>query len=128
MKWFMYGVLVACLMATCSEAFAHEMTPTYPKLRPSHLDNVYVTTMEMFNKRNDVEYYEIGVFDKDMKPIPFVSKYTVINLSYLAHVQFDVYIRKQDVGIATYICSTSKIRKDAKTRAAVSSKICSKFK
>ena len=128
MKWFMYGVLVACLMAACSEAFAHDMTPTYPKLRPSHLDNVYVTEMEMFNKRQDVEYYEIGVFDKDMNPIPFVSKYTVIKLRYLGHVSFEIYIRKEDVGAATYVCSTSKLRKDNSVRAAVSSKICSKFK
>ena len=126
----MYGVLGAILLASLTElAFGHEMTPTYPKLRPSHLDNVYVTQMEMFNKRNDVEFYEIGVFDKDMKPIPFVSKYEVINLKYLGHVTFDVYIRKQDVSRATYICSTSKLRKDDDSqRNPISSKICSKIK
>lgn len=131
MKYFMYGVLVAFLMAACSEmASAHEMTPTYPKLRPSHLDNVYVTTMEMFNKRQDVEYYEIGVFDKNMNPIPFVSSYTIINIKYLGHVTFDIYIRKDDVSKAEYVCSTSKLRKDpnVSTRNVVSSKICSRFK
>lgn len=128
MKWFMYGVLGAILLASITEAVAHEMTPTYPKLRPSHLDNVYVTTMEMFNKRQDVEFYEIGVFDEDFNPIPFVSKYTVIKLRYLGHVTFDVYIRKQDVGRATYVCSTSKLRKNDSVRTAVSSKICSKFR
>jgi hypothetical protein len=128
-KYFMYGVLVSIFMAACSNlVYGHEMTPTYPKLRPSHLDNVYVTTMEMFNKRNDVDYYEIGVFDKDMNPIPFVSKWNVINLRYLSHIQFDVYIRRVDVSKATYICSMSKIKKDTSVRTAVSSKICSKFK
>jgi hypothetical protein len=129
MKWFMYGVASACFLAALSEAIAHEMTPTYPKLRPSHLDNVYVTEMEMFNKRNDVQFYEIGVFDKDFKSIPFVSKYEVIDLKYLDHVTFDVYIRKQDVSRATYICSTSKLRKDdGAKRNPLSSKICSKIK
>ena len=130
MKHFMLGVLIAIFMAACSQAFAHEMTPTYPKLRPSHLDNVYVTQMEMFNKRKDVEYYEIGVFDKDMKPIPFVSKYNIVNIKYLGHVTFDIYIRKDDVSKAEYVCSTSKLRKDptTNTRNIVSSKICSKFK
>jgi hypothetical protein len=129
MKWFMYGIIGAFLLASLvQKAYAHEMTPTYPKLRPSHLDNVYVTTMEMFNKRNDVEYYEIGVFDKDFKPIPFVSSYTIINIKYLGHVTFDIYIRKEDVSKAEYVCSTSKLRKDNKTKNAVSSRICSKFK
>jgi len=124
MRYFIGGLLV--LFAV--NAMAHEMTPTYPKLRPSHLDNVYATTMEMFNKRNDVEYYDIGVFDKDFKPIPFVSKYNVVKLKYLGHVTFDVYIRKADVSRATYVCSTSKLRKEDKKRTAISSKICSKFK
>ena len=124
MKYYIIGLLV--LFAVSAQA--HEMTPTYPKLRPSHLDNVYVTTMEMFNKRQDVEYYDVGVFDTDFKPIPFVTKYKVLKLKYLGHVTFDVYIRKADVSRATYVCSTSKLRKDDAKRTAVSSKICSKFK
>jgi len=124
MKYYIIGLLALFAVG----AQAHEMTPTYPKLRPSHLDNVYVTTMEMFNKRQDVEYYDVGVFDKDFKPIPFVTKYKVLKLQYLGHVTFDVYIRKSDVSKATYVCSTSKLRKDDAKRTAVSSKICSKFK
>lgn len=124
MRLFLCGVI----MLLSSVASAHEMTPTYPQLRPSHLDNVYVTTMEMFNKRADVEYYEIGVFDKDFKPIPFVSKYTIVKIRYLGHVSFEIYIRKEDVSDATYVCSVSKLRKQDTTRTAVSSKICSKFR
>lgn len=116
------------LVFISSVAMAHEMTPTYPKLTPSYLDNVYTTTMEMFNKRSDVEYYEIGVFDKDFNPIPFVTSYQIIKLRYLGHVSFDVYIRKEDVSRTEYICSISKLRKDATTKTAVTSKICSKFK
>ena len=124
----MKRIMLAVFILFASQVAAHEMTPTYPKLRPSHIDNVYVTEMEMFNKRQDVEFYEIGVFDKDMNPIPFVSKYNVINLKYLGHVTFDVYVRKADVSRATYLCSISKLRKDGSTKAAVASKICSKFR
>src|SRR6056300_778057 len=121
-KWIIMFLLVS------SPLFAHEMTPTYPKLTPSHLDNVYKTTMEMFNKREDVEYYEIGVFDKDMNPIPFVTSYTILQIRYLGHVQFDIYIRKDDVSRAEYVCSVSKLRKDNTTTTKITSKICSKFK
>lgn len=126
MKWFMYGVIGVFLMSNVVSA--HEMTPTYPKLTPSHLDNVYKTTMEMFNKRADVEYYEIGVFDKEWKPVPFVSSYTIIKLKYLGHVSFDIYIRKDDVSRAEYVCSLSKLRTDNTKRTAISSRICSRFK
>jgi hypothetical protein len=125
MKNFIMGLL---LVSFVTGASAHEMTPTYPKLRPSHLDGVYKTTMEMFNKRSDVEYYEIGVFDKDFKPIPFVTSYNIIKIKYLGKVTFDVYIRKADLGNARYICSRSKLRKIDTTKTAVSSRICSKFK
>lgn len=107
---------------------AHEMTPTYPSLEISHMDNVYKASMEMFNKRDDVEYYEIGVFDSEWKPIPFVSSYKVLKLKYLGHVQFDVYIRKTDASRAEYICSKSKLRKATAVRQAISSRICSKFR
>jgi hypothetical protein len=125
----MYSKIIAILlMVVGSWANAHEMTPTYPKLGISHIDGLYKTTMEMFNKRDDVEFYEIAVFDKDFNPIPFVSSYEIIKIRYLGHVTFDVYIRKQDVSRATYICSRSKLRKNSKKRTAISSKICSKFK
>ena len=121
-------IVMFMLLSSVGILHAHEMTPTYPKLRPSHLDNVYVTTMEMFNKRDDVEFYEIGVFDKDFNPIPFVTSYKVFNLKYLGHVSFDVYIRKDDVSKAEFICSKSKLRKEDTKRTAVNSRICSRIK
>ena len=120
--------LSAALVLLCGWASAHEMVPTYPKWEVSHMDNVVKTTVEMFNKRADIEYYEIGVFDKDFNPIPFVSAYRVIKLKYLGHASIDIYIRKQDQAVATYVCSRSKIRKSDEVRTAVSSRICSKFK
>jgi hypothetical protein len=119
-------LLLSVLVSVSSNA--HEMTPTYPELRPSHVPDVYTTTLEMFNRRSDVEYYDIGVFDNDWNPIPFVSAYKVIRLQYLGHVKFDIYIRKRDVDNVEFICSRSKIRKEDVTRTAISSKICSRVK
>jgi len=122
LKYFIVGIMLALPVQ------AHEMVPTYPRLEQSHMDGLLKTTMKMFNKRADVEYYEIGVFDKDFKPIPFVTAYNVFKLEYLGHVTFDIYIRAQDKNRAVYICSKSKLRKDNDTKTAISSKICSKFK
>ena len=126
MKRFMYGVLGAILLA--STANAHEMVPTYPEMRPSYIDGLDVTTMKMFNKRADVEYYEIGVFDENFEPVPFVTSFQIIKIEYLGHVTFDLYIRKEDRGKARYICSRSKLRKDPDVRTVVASRICSKIK
>ena len=107
-------------------AYAHEMVPTYPKLKPSHVDGVSKAEMELFNKRKDVEFYEIGVFTEDWQPIPFVSAYRMAHVRYLGHLKFDVYIRKADADRATYVCSQSKLRGDG-TGTLLASRICSKF-
>ena len=85
----MYRSIILSLLL-CSNAIAHEMTPTYPKWGSSYIAGVKKTTMEMFNRRKDVEYYEIGVFDKEWKPVPFVTSYKIINLKYLSNVKFEV--------------------------------------
>jgi hypothetical protein len=113
------------LILVSSFAFAHEMTPTYPQLRPSAYAGLIVTEMEVFNKRNDVKYYEIAVFDEKWNPIPFVSSYKVFKLEYLSRVQFEVYIRAKDKYRAEYICSRSKLNNGM---PAISSMICSRFK
>ena len=84
--------------------------------------------MELFNKRNDVEYYEVGVFDEGFEPVPFVSAYSVVKLEYLGKVVFDVFINSKDKSRVVYVCSKSKLRKEELMRTAVSSRICSKFK
>ena len=122
LAYFIVGLMLAL------PAYGHEMVPTYPRLEVSHVDGLLKTTMKMFNKRADVEYYEIGVFDENFNPIPFVSAYNVFKLEYLGHVTFDIYIRASDKDRAVYVCSKSKIRKDSNTKTAISSKICSKFK
>jgi hypothetical protein len=121
-----YIILILGMLA--SAVNAHEMTPTYPKLTPSSYEGIYKTTMNMFNKRADIQYYEVGVFNKDFKVVPFVTSYSVIKINYLSHVTFDIYVREEDLANAVYICSQSKIKTEDITRTAISSRICSKFK
>lgn len=112
-----------------SVANAHEMVPTYPTLEPSYMgENLVSTTMTMFNKRPEVEYYEFGVFTEDWVPVPFVSKYTIWKIPYLSTVSVEIFMNKVDAKSAVYICSKSKLRKIDLTRTAVSSRICSKIK
>ena len=105
---------------------AHQMSPTYPTWSESYVEGLSVTRVRVFNKRKDVEYYEIGVFDKDMRPIPFVSQYDIRGIKYSNYAMFDVYINNQYKNDAMYICSTSMLPELKST--GVVSKICSKFK
>ena len=125
----MYKYFISLLLIVFSySAFAHEMTPTYPKWKYAYMDDLLVTRMEIFNKRSDVEYYELGVFDKDWRPIPFVSQYTILNIQYIERVEVDVYIREIDKFNAEYICSRSKMKTEDLRSSSISSKICSRFK
>ena len=47
---------------------------TYPKWKITAHDGIYKTSIEMFNSRTDVEWYEISVFDNDWKQIRFVTE------------------------------------------------------
>jgi len=112
----------------CSSVAAHDMTPTYPKWKMSFIPSAKMTTMQVFNKRSDVEWYQIGVFDKEWQPIPFVSRYKIINIKYLKRVEFDVYVNEKNAKLAEYICTTSKLRGNDDFKPIVESKICSRFK
>lgn len=122
MKYIIFTV--SLLFSTI--AYSHEMVPTYPKLEPSYMDGLYKATLTVFNKRPEVEYYEIGVFTEEWDPLPFVSNYKIYKIPYLSAITFDIYIRREDKYKITYICSISKLRKQDKTVTAVSSRICSK--
>ena len=119
-------VLLLIIMTTSVQA--HEMVPTYPKLESSYMEGLQRTKVTIFNKRPEVEYYEIGVFTKDWESIPFVSTYRVFPVPYLSTVTVELFIRDKDKERVTYICSKSKLRKSYETRPAVSSRICSKVK
>lgn len=124
----MKAIYATLALAMASVAQAHEMLPTYPRFAPSYVEDVMQVQMRMFNKRRDVEWYEVAVFDADWKPVPFVTGYRILKVEYLSHVTFDVYINKQDADRATYICSQSKLRRQKEDGTIIASRICSKFK
>lgn len=120
--------MVAIMVLITTATYAHEMVPTYPKLEPSYMDGLYKTTLTIFNKRQEVEYYEIGLFDAEWKPLPFVSSYKIYKVPYLSTVSFEIFIRNIDRNKVTYVCSKSKLRKEDVALTGISSRICSKFK
>tara|TARA_R110000796_G_scaffold3090_1_gene11915 strand:+ start:602 stop:976 length:375 start_codon:yes stop_codon:yes gene_type:complete len=124
----MYRSVGLVLLLCSSLVFGHEMTPTYPKWKVSFIPTAKMTTMKMFNKRADVKWYQIGVFDKEFEPLPFVTRYKILNVDYLTHVEFDVYINEESAKQAEYICSTSKLRSNDNFAPIVESKVCSRFK
>ena len=125
----MYSKIILLVgLVFCTSLNAHEMTPTYPKLKPSYVDNVFVAKMKLFNRRNDVEYYEIGVFTSKWKALPFASTSKVIKIGYNKTKLFEVYIRAIDVAKAVYICTESKVFKSTEQVTLISSRICSKIK
>jgi hypothetical protein len=116
------------LLLISFSSYSHEMTPTYPRFKSSFMDGLLVTEMEIFNKRSDVKYYEIGVFDKDFAPLPFVSSFTVYEVDYLQKIKFEVYVRQKDEPKITYICSRSRVLEQKVSNTSVTSTICSKIK
>ena len=123
------SVIISLFLLLISfSSYSHEMTPTYPKFKDSFMSGLLVTEMEIFNKRSDISYYEIGVFDKDFQSIPFVSSFTVYEVNYLKKVKFEIYIRKNDEPQVTYICSRSRVLEQKVSNTNVVSTICSKIK
>lgn len=119
--------LVFGLFLATTPVVAHELTPTYPELKPSYVDGLLVAKLSMFNAREDVEYYEVGVFDKDWRKVPFATQERIIKVPYGNHKRFEVYIRIEDKGKAIYVCTISKLRSDKPGNAIVSSKVCSRI-
>ena len=122
----LYLILVLCLFGFQSNA--HEMTPTYPVLDSSYIEGVVVAKMKLFNRRQDVEYYEINVFTEDWKSVSFATTNRLLKVDYNKNKMFNVYIRFADVKRAKYICTTSKVFKGGNQETLVSSMICSKIK
>jgi hypothetical protein len=122
------SITILALVLLSGTASAHDMTPTYPEMTPSHLRGVVKTTLHIFNKREEIEYYQFGVFDNDFNPIPFVSPSPMLRVPYLQHAETEIYIRRSNLEQATYICSESKLRRDSEIKTRISSRICSKIK
>ena len=123
----MRGAVILCLLLS-GGVLSHEMTPTYPKWEISGIDDVKKTTMRIWNAREKVRYYEIGLFSADWKPIPFVTTYRILPVGYLKEVKFDVYITENNIKRAIYLCSLSKLRSSNESQTLLATRICSKFK
>jgi hypothetical protein len=123
----MYRPVILWLLL-CGSVTAHDMTPTYPEWKMSFIPSAKMTTMQVFNKRSDVQWYEIGVFDEEWNLLPFVTRYKILRVKYLSRVKFDVYISDEYLDNAEYICSTSKLRGNDNFKPIVESRICSRFK
>jgi len=119
-------IFVLCLFGFQSNA--HEMTPTYPVLDSSYINGVVVAKMKLFNRRQDVNYYEINVFTEDWKSVSFATTDRLLKVDYNKNKMFNVYIRFADVKRTKYICTTSKVFKGGNQETLVSSMICSKIK
>jgi hypothetical protein len=107
---------------------AHEMTPTYVKLMPSYMVGIHKASVRLYNRRSDVNYYQIGVFDSEFKPLPFTSLYKIVKVKHLNEASIDIYIKDEVVHEVVYVCSESKLNKQVNVRTAVASRICSKVK
>ena len=92
------------------------------------MKGISMIKMNMFNKRSDVKFYEIGVFDEEWNPLPFAAQDRVFRIKYLEQKQIEIYFKQKDEDRVTYICTQSKILKDDSTGTNVTSRICSKIK
>jgi hypothetical protein len=125
----MYRIVIGCILLMMSTfSSAHQFTPTYPVFEPSFVEGIVGTKLELFNKRKDVSYYEIGVYNAEWKPVSFASEDKLFYIKYLETKKINVYLKQQDLSTAVYICSESRIRKEDVIYTAISSKICSKIK
>lgn len=109
-------------------ALAHEMTPTFFELKPSLYNNVYVTEMSFFNKREDAKFYEISVYDKDFNPVSFATADKIFQSKMHSRSTISIYIRKKDLDNVVYICTESKLLKGEVDSTGITSRICSKKK
>ena len=123
----MLSRLIVLFLLWSFSTSAHEMTPAYPDVKPSHVAGVVKVEMSLFNSREEIEWYQIELFDLNWTNIPFASSYRIINIGYKERKSFDVYIRKVDMDEAVYLCTTSKVRKTSRSRTLISSRICSRL-
>lgn len=116
-------------MFICGSLQAHEWTPTYPKWEYSFLEGISVAKMEIFNSREEVDYFEIQVFDEAFNPIRFrVPEGPIVKVDYLERKDIEVYIQSENKKHAVYICSRSKSILNSDGVTFLASRICSKVK
>lgn len=116
------------LMLACGSAMAHELTPTYPEFKPSYVRDISVTTMGMFNAREEIEFYRVDVYTENWDPIPFATGQRVIRIQHRERYTFNVYVRDSDLDKVEYICTTSMIEEGSIENQGISSRVCSRIK
>ena len=121
------SIILICALAA-NIANAHQFMPTYPEFQTSHVGNVDMTNMQLFNKRADVSFYEISVFDKNWQLLPFASQSKIYNIKYLETKMIPIYIKQSDRKNVGYICSQTKIIQENLSKTIVNSRVCSKVK
>ena len=124
----MFRYVIALVMVLSCSANAHQFLPTYPKFENSFVEGVVYTKMELFNKRKEIGFYELGVFGEDWSPIPFATESKIIRINYLETKYINIYVKKEDLKRAVYICTESKIQREDIQATSIASKICSKIK
>lgn len=121
-----YIIFVFVFLA--SHLTAHEMTPTYPVFSQSYVSGLSKTSIKIFNRRSDVNYYEVSVFDDKWEKVPFVTASNLLFVTYLESKTIDIYIRNEDKNRVGFICTKSKLVKGKVKSTGVSSRICSRIK
>ena len=48
--------LLGILMLVSGMASAHDLVPTYPEVKESHIDNIFVVKLETWNRREGIEH------------------------------------------------------------------------
>lgn len=120
---------IIALLLSATIASAHEMVPTYPVWwNATEANGLLKTNLSIWNRRKDVTYYEIEVFDRNFKPRQFATQEKVIKINYLQRKTFSIFIKAEDRDNVTYICTRSRLLKDNVQTSGVSSRICSKVK
>ena len=122
----MIRIFTAALLISSSAA-AHEMTPTYVEFKPSYVDGVYVTAVNLWNRRNDVEYYEISVLDEMWERIPFAARDRIVKISHLKKQKIEIYIKQEDLKDVEFVCTSSKQLKSDVKSTGIKSMICSRI-
>jgi hypothetical protein len=59
---FRYAFIL--LIGIAGHVNAHQFLPTYPTFELSFVEGVVQTKMQLFNKRKEIEYYELSVYEQ----------------------------------------------------------------
>lgn len=84
--------------------------------------------MRLFNKREDVSYYEVQVLDSEFRPVSFATNEKIVYINYLQTKSIDVYVPNKATRQTLYICTISKQVRQNVTKTSVVSRVCSKTK